>query len=390
MTELLSTPLAPDARLAAFAATDTVEGAVPGANTVGYVSLNVPVELIEAAGCVPRRLTPRRHATLPHADRFLDACFDGAARALFEQFLRGDYAAYDLVVMPRTSENGLQLYYFLLEAQRLEPQLAIPPLHLFDLLQTPYRSTARYVRDQVERLKSRLEALSGRAIEADAVARAIRDANAHLARFDALTALRHAQPARMSGAAALQIVDALGKMPRAQHVAALDALLAERNALPAHDGPRLVVKGSAHDSDAFYRVVEACGAVIVGDEHLGGQLAVGGEFDSGLAPLDAIAHRYQLRSPSLRRYPQAGDDARFIEAIQAAHAHGVIFWYEANDDVLGWDYPDQKAALDALGVPSLRLLEQPYGEVPNAEVRAQVAAFIDALRPGAQPVGAVR
>lgn len=109
--------------------------------TVGYVSLNVPVELIEAAGCEARRLVPRVHASTPHADRYLDACFDGAARALFEQFLRGEYASYDLVVIPRTSENWLQLYYFLLEAKRLEPALAIPPLHLFDLLQTPYRST---------------------------------------------------------------------------------------------------------------------------------------------------------------------------------------------------------------------------------------------------------
>ncbi|NML34491.1 2-hydroxyacyl-CoA dehydratase family protein [Paraburkholderia antibiotica] len=383
MTENLYTP---DAILEAF---DAIELAASpdGRKTVGYVSLNVPIELIEAAGCVPRRLVPRLHALTPNADRYLDACFDGATRALFEQFLNGEFVDCDLVVIPRTSENYLQLYYYLLEAQRLEPQRAIPPLHLFDLLQTPYRASARYVRDQVERLKARLDALSGCATGTGALSSAVQGANAHIAQFDALATLRNAQPARLSGSAALRIVGALGRMPRARHAALLQALFDARESLPVSDGPRIVVKGCAQEHGALYRFVEECGAVIVADEHLGGQLAVGGAFDETLEPLDAIAHRYRLRSPSLRRYPQAEDDARFMAAVRAACADGVIFWYEANDDVLGWDYPDQKAALDALGVPSLRLLHQPYSEAPDATTCVEIAVFIDSLRDRAQPEG---
>jgi benzoyl-CoA reductase subunit C len=382
--------LTPEAILAALCDVDSdqIRSQDDRRKVVGYVSLNTPVELIEAAGCVPRRLTPRLHAATPNADRYLDACFDGETRALFEQFMCGEFADLDLVVIPRSSENMLQLYYYLLEARRLEPQREIPPLHLFDLLQTPYRATTRYVRDQVERLKTRLEALIESEIPQAAIIDSLLATNRHLAQFDALAALRSAQPARLSGAAALSIVGALGRVAWATHAAWLQNLLDASAALPAFAGPRMIVKGCAQIHGAFYRFVESREAVIVADEHLGGQLAVGGPFDDTLDPLDAIAHRYQLRSPSLRRYPQSDDDARFLDLVSATRADGVIFWYEANDDVLGWDYPDQKAALDAMGIPSLRLLDQPYGETPDAATRDQVAAFIDSLRRGARPEGA--
>jgi benzoyl-CoA reductase/2-hydroxyglutaryl-CoA dehydratase subunit BcrC/BadD/HgdB len=347
---------------------------------IGYVSFNVPVELIEAAGCLPVRLTGLPFESTPRADRYLDPCFDGSTRSLLEQFLRGDFAALDLVIIPRTSENYLQLYYFLLEIARLEPDTPLPPVYLFDLLQTPYRASAHYVRDQIDRLKARIETLTQRTIDDTAVADAIRSSNRHLDRFCELVTLRHAVPARLTGEAALHIVGSLGRVARATHLKLIGPVLNSTDPATVFTGPRLIVKGSAHDGADLYRYVEQCGAVIVDDEHLTGNMALGGKFDTALSPLDALAHRYRLHSPSLRRYPQASDDDRFVNTVRAAQVDGVIFCYEGTDDVLGWDYPDQKARLDRLHIPSLRLLNQSYREPADAGTLARVAEFIESLR----------
>jgi benzoyl-CoA reductase subunit C len=371
-----------EAALDAFRSIYEARGSLTGGpcKSVGYISFNVPVELIEAAGCLPVRLTGEPLESTPRADLYLDPCFDGSTRSLLEQFLRGDFASFDLVIIPRTSENYLQLYYFLLEIGRLEPGSPIPPIYLFDLLQTPYRASARYVRDQIDRLKARIAALTQRSIDDSAVADAIRLSNQHLDRFDELAALRRAVPAQLTGEAGLHIVGSLGRVPRATHVRLMEQALNAAEPVPTLGGPRVIVKGSAHDSADFYRYVEQCGAVIVDDEHLTGNMALGGKFDPALSPLDALAHRYRLHSPSLRRYPQAPDDDRFIDTVQAVHADGVIFCYEDTDDVLGWDYPDQKARLDRLNIASLRLLNQSYREPTDAGTRARVAEFIEALR----------
>jgi benzoyl-CoA reductase/2-hydroxyglutaryl-CoA dehydratase subunit BcrC/BadD/HgdB len=371
-----------EAALDAFRTIYEARGSLTGGpgKRIGYVSFNVPVELIEAAGCLPVRLTGLPLESTPRADRYLDPCFDGSTRSLMEQFLRGDFASLDLVIISRTSENTLQLYYFLLEIGRLEPEAPIPPVYLFDLLQTPYRASARYVRDQIDRLKARIETLTQQSIDDTAVADAIRLSNQHLDRFDELAALRHAVPARLTGEAALHIVGSLGRVPRARHVELLGQVLNDTDSAAALCGPRVIVKGSAHENADLYRYVEQCGAVIVEDEHLTGSMALGGKFDAALPPLDALAHRYRLHSPSLRRYPQASDDDRFIDTVQRAQADGVIFCYEDTDDVLGWDYPDQKARLDRLNLSSLRLLNQSYREPTDAGTLARVAEFIEGLR----------
>ncbi|MFM0719436.1 2-hydroxyacyl-CoA dehydratase family protein [Paraburkholderia strydomiana] len=371
-----------EAALDAFRTIYEARGSLTGGpgKRIGYVSFNVPVELIEAAGCLPVRLTGLPLESTPRADRYLDPCFDGSTRSLMEQFLRGDFASLDLVIISRTSENTLQLYYFLLEIGRLEPEAPIPPVYLFDLLQTPYRASARYVRDQIDRLKARIETLTQQSIDDTAVADAIRLSNQHLDRFDELAALRHAVPARLTGEAALHIVGSLGRVPRARYVELLGQVLNDTDSAATLCGPRVIVKGSAHENADLYRYVEQCGAVIVEDEHLTGSMALGGKFDAALPPLDALAHRYRLHSPSLRRYPQASDDDRFIDTVQRAQADGVIFCYEDTDDVLGWDYSDQKARLDRLNLSSLRLLNQSYREPTDAGTLARVAEFIEGLR----------
>ena len=346
-----------------------------GRGVVGYISNNVPVELILAAGLTPIQLTGSAKELTPVGDTYMEEIFDGYVRSLFNRILIGRFNFCDLIVIPRTSEGLLQLYYFLAEVRKWEPERHFPEVYLFDLLQTPYWTTGRYVRGRVDALKQRLEQLAGEPISD----RSIRDAIAVVNRTRDLqrqvNALRRDTPSRLSGSDALRIFGANGFTSPAEYQALLTEIIA---APPASltTGVRVMIKGSPHDDTRFYELVERCGGIVVADDHTCGERM----FDSCVREtddlLDAIAFYYQTQSFSPRSYPQSDQDARFLANVDAAKVEAVIFFIEEHDDTFGWDYPDQKKALDRLGIPSLYLPLQSHRKPDTASQEAAVGTFL--------------
>jgi benzoyl-CoA reductase/2-hydroxyglutaryl-CoA dehydratase subunit BcrC/BadD/HgdB len=340
-------------------------------------SPHVPVELIWAAGMFPLLLPTNPAAETPIGDRYMEPFFDGPIRSLFDRMLSGAYDFTDLVVIPRSGEGYLQTFYFVEEARRWETSRAIPPTYLFDLLHTPFWTTGRYVRGRMDALRSHLGDFAGRPITDAAITDAIRETNAHRRLMLAVNALRREVPARLSGADALRVFATAWRMDHAAHAGLLRGLLAEAASAPPLRGVRVMVKGSPHDSTRFYDIVEDAGAVVVADDHLTGERMIEACADEDVDPMEALVQKYHLRVPSIRSYPQADQDRRFLDLIDAASVQAVIFYHEEHDDTLGWDYPDQKRALDQRGIPSLFLKQQPYRRPDTIAQREAVRALID-------------
>ena len=55
-----------------------------GGRVVGFMSNNVPVELIHAAGCFPLQLPPAPREPTPLADAYMEVLFDPLVRSVFE------------------------------------------------------------------------------------------------------------------------------------------------------------------------------------------------------------------------------------------------------------------------------------------------------------------
>jgi len=349
-----------------------------GRGIVGYISNNVPVELILAAGLTPIQLSGSARESTPVGDTYMEEIFDGNVRSLFNRILEGRFNFCDLIVIPRTSEGQLQLYYFLAEARKWEPERCFPEVYLFDLLQTPYWTTGRYVRGRVDALKQRLEQLAGEPISD----RSIRDAIAVVNRTRDLqrqvNALRRGTPSRLSGSDALRIFGANGCTSPADYQALLTAII---SAPPASltTGVRVMIKGSPHDDTRFYELVERCGGIVVADDHTCGERMFDGYVRETDDLSDAIAFYYQTQSFSPRSYPQSDQDARFLANVDAAKVDAVIFYIEEHDDTYGWDYPDQKKALDRLGIPSLYLPLQSHRKPDTASQEATVGTFLQGV-----------
>lgn len=348
-----------------------------GGTVVGYFLNSVPVELIVAAGLDPIRLVGDPSRRAPVADRYMEEYMDGEVRSIFGSMLTGEFDFADLVIIPRTSEVYLQLYYFLREMPRWEPDAAIPPLHLFDLLQSPHWLTARWDESRMRLLAKRLEEIGGRTVDDAALAEGIAVCNRLRRALGAASALW--REGRLSGVDALKVIGAASILPPAEGVAAIEALAADPPDTGAR-GPRIMIKGSPQSDIHFTALVEEAGTQVVAHDHVAGDSTYRALVDENSdAPWEALAAHYQRRIPGPRVHPQVDQDAAFIVLAEAARVDGVVFFHDEWDDTLGWEYPEQRKLLEARGIPSLFLKRQPYFDAPVDAQRQAVREFLNQI-----------
>jgi benzoyl-CoA reductase/2-hydroxyglutaryl-CoA dehydratase subunit BcrC/BadD/HgdB len=350
-----------------------------GGKVVGYFLNSVPEELILAAGCFPVRL--RGEFTQPSAlgERYLEEYMDGEVRAIFGALLEGRFDFADLIVIPRNSEVYLQLYYFLLEIPKWESQVRIPPIYLFDLLQTPSSATLRYVTGRLHAFAERLQELGGGKITAESLSQSITRVNVKRALLSKTSALWKSSQASLTGTDALATISAASFMGLDEYVAALSALIAEP---PAALGPRprVMIKGSPQADPRFTALVESTGAAVVAHDHLWGDRTYAEPVHERCEPWSALARHYCFNIPSPREYPQTKADERFLQLATDAKVDGVIFIHDEWDDTLGWEFPDQKRLLEERGLDALFLKRQRYFDPDENQQRDLVRAFVDRLR----------
>lgn len=361
---------------------EAVRRRAAGETVVGYFLNSVPEELILAAGAFPVRLAGDPQERSEIADHYMEEYFDGEVRSIFGALVAGKFDFVDLVIIPRNSEVYLQLYYLLLQMPKWEPASRIPPLHLFDLLQTPNWTTGQYRIGRLRAMAARLEALSRKAVTDDGLRAAIRTTNASRRLLREASQLWQGPAPALDGVDALKVIGSASAMAREEHDAALRALIADPPPALAGRRPRLLLKGSPQSDPRFTALIEEAGGAIVAHDHLWGDRT----YDTPIAedgdPWEALSQHYGCHIPSPREYPQALADSRFLALAQKADVAGVVFHHDEWDDTLGWEYPDQKVMLDRHGIASVFLKRQRWFDPPMAEQTAIVGAFLSDLTLG--------
>lgn len=351
-----------------------------GGKVIGYFLNSVPEELIVAADCFPVRLRGDWTHRSAIAERYMEQYMDGEVRSIFGALLEGRFDFVDLIVIPRNSEVYLQLYYFLLEIPKWETQLNLPPIFLFDLLQTPTSATLNYVTGRLHAFAKRLKEVSGREICATALSQAIRRSNAKRAALQRASALWQARERSLTGVDALHVIASASFMRDADFIQAIAALIENPPPPSPVARPRILIKGSPQSDHRFTALMEDAGADVVGHDHLWGDRIYAATVRERSEPWRALAQHYCFDIPSPREYPQAKADEQFLDLAKRAAVHGVIFFHDEWDDTLGWEYPDQKKLLDKHGTSSLFLKRQRYFDPDESHQLDAVRAFIDQLK----------
>ncbi len=359
-----------------------------GGRVAGYIGVDVPEELLLAAGFLPLRVTGRPGGDTTLADQYLGATFNGLARTMFNRLLDGTYAFLNRLIIPSTPEAVLRLFYYLREIRRLEPRPEIPDFYFFELLHTRYRTSNLYNRDRMRDFKEHLEAWAGHRLTGENLREAVAVCNENRRLLQEVARLRTETAPRLSGTEALQVIGAAMYIPKADHNELLRRLLGDAERLPTLSGVRLFVEGSSLDLASFYEIVESYNAVIVAEDNDWGNRYFDTLVDETGDPLDAIADRYHHKAPSPARSTiQQRVDYCLHKALQAG-VEGAIFFILSGDNPASWDYPEQRKALEAHGIPTLCLPWQPYAGGDIDDLRARIEPFVKAIAETSGATGA--
>lgn len=186
----------------------------------------------------------------------------------------------------------------------------------------------------------------------------------------------------ISGEDALAIIVAASAMPRGEYNRMLEEFLPGLESAPSvqNGRKRLLLAGSINDDPEFVRVIEECGAVVVGDTMCFGARSYSRLVDEDKEPVQALAEHYLNQSLCPRMFGYYKNRLDFlISRAKAVRADGVILQNIRFCDIHGSENGIFARDLAAAGIPSVRM-EREYGPlVESGRIRMRVDAFVECL-----------
>ncbi len=336
----------------------------------------VPIELVRAAGLRPVMIRGAQSST-PLADQWLEPdTFPNRLHQLVDSALAGRLRHALCLVLPRTSDPDYKAFLYLRELVRRRVAPSLPPIVLFDLLQSNGPDVRAYDGARARDLFETLATLRRGNALPDRVHDAIERTNAARAALRRLLALRRDGP-RVSGTEVLPLLGAFWRMaPDEYAVLANEAAGALSRRAPL-DGLRVLLAGAPVDGPTLHAEIESLGAIVVGEPGPWGTDAPGEDVSSDGDPFTAIAERYRRcaigpRMPLTMVQQLVGQVADDVDA--------VIVVLPPEDTVYGWDYPALRAWLGVRQLPHVCVTSDPCRPL-NAADRERLAALIASVRP---------
>ena len=334
---------------------------------------SVPVEIVRAAGF--RAVIARGASSpTPTADQHLEPrLFPRRLRHLVENALTGRLSQASRIVIPRTSDADYKCFLYLREFVRRGVTPTLPPVILFDLLQSRGTEVRAYDASRARALLDELAAVSGRRPSADDLHGEIARANEARAAARKLTAFRRIVP-QVSGTEIFPLCAAFWELDPERYVAAVNgaaSAFAKRSAL---SGPRVLLVGVPVDGPEMHQAIESHGAIVVAEVGPWGSGAPGDDVRVDEDPFVALADKY--RADAIGARTPADSLRRQIEHL-LDDVDAVVVSLPPDDAVFGWDYPALRDRLQARGVLHVCLRGDQY-QAPTLDEHARLDKMVAA------------
>ena len=277
-----------------------------GKKVAGWLCIYVPEELIHAAGMLPIRVTVNdEKPSLEKAGVIVAETTCSYIRCCFELGLEGKFDYLDGIAVSACCQGCLRLsevwQYYIKQT---------PIIYTLDLPRYISEEVVQFYKLEVLEFKSELERQYNVKITDEALRKSIKLYNESRVLLKELYETRKSDDPPITGAEALEVVNASHRMPKEEFNPLLKKLLQEikgRKAYPPGERTRVMLLGSPLNSDSFLRDVEGLGFSVVTDE-----ICMGAKyFDSdlvdespGVDPIDAISRRYIFQFPCPREMPK--------------------------------------------------------------------------------------
>jgi benzoyl-CoA reductase/2-hydroxyglutaryl-CoA dehydratase subunit BcrC/BadD/HgdB len=354
----------------------TIRTSIPTLDSpLGFLTAYVPEELFHAAGFTPIFIfhAPDDHG---HARAHLPGFTCWIAGSALDQALAGDLKGLAGMALAQTCDTmqGLTDLW-----RRNVPDVSL--FHFGMPLRLDGPAARAYLLAELQSLRRRVQALTGRTISDDALWESVALYN----HTRALVRQLYAYAAHLAPSELYKLVRMAFQMPKETYNRKMEGWIQAtqhrtQEAIPP-PVPRLLLVGPAIADPVLFDVLDQAGARVAGDVlDLGERyFAVDVAADAaGSSPLEALADRLLALLPTpTKHHPQHARPAHLLSLVQERHAEGVIFARQKFCEPHGFDYAHMARTLNQNDVPHLMVeLEQ---SSQAGQLRTRVEAFVEMI-----------
>ncbi len=359
-----------------------------GGPAIGTLCVQVPEELIRAAGAVPVRLCDGFHAHDQQGAEFMPAKSCPLVKATLGVLQSRESPLLDgieWIVNPTTCDQKTKAGAVIEELGYHVHTLEMPPVK-------DSEDGREYWRRSIERFAVALGGMTGTRVTAASLRRAIADVQAAQHEYRRLHALRRLAPAPILGkdvflATNAYFFDDIGRWTRAMTRlnAEVERRIADGFAAAQRRAPRILFTGSPpiFPNLKLPLLIEQSGAVVVADETcssnrmLNDQAAVDEWHAADM--IEALADR-TLKPCTCPIYSRNDDrKRRLIELARTYAVDGVVYQAFAGCHVYEMEYRSISQALASADVPVL-YVETDYGPDDLGQLSTRIEAFVESLK----------
>lgn len=353
-----------------------------GKKCIGVMPYFAPEELVDAAGMAPFGLWGSNGKTISRAKEYCATFYCALAQLDLEMLLDGTLDLLDGVITPsicdtlrpmtqniRVAMSGKLPCIFLAHPQNRRPEYG-----------------RKFTVSQYVNVRRELEKIAGAPITDEAIRASIRVYNRSRAarREFVKMAGQHCDAVTPVGRSA--VLKAAWFSPKGDYTEKLEALNGELRALPpcSWKGVKAVTSGIICDNPNLLKILEENKVAVAADDVAHESRSFRVDAPETGDPMEALAQQFADQDYDVLLYDEQSDRNRRGEFVanlaKQSGADGVIVFMQQFCDPEEMEYPYLKKALDAAGIPHIRLgVDMQMRDFGQARTAIQAFAEVIAL-----------
>ena len=314
-----------------------------GKKVIGVLPYYAPAELVVAAGMVPMGIWGSNKKTIAHAKEYCATFYCTIAQLALEMLLDGTLDQLDGLITPTICDTLRPMS----QNFRVAMEGKLPCIFLAHPQQRKPAFGLQFTMDQYQHIKTELEKIAGKTIT-----------------DDDLRAAWFMEPAA--------------------YAEKLEALNADLAKLPAADwkGKKIVTSGIICDNPKLLQIFDDNKIAIAADDVAQESRAFRVDASEEGDPMMALAQQFADQDYDILLYDEHSEQNRradfVVDKIKKSGAQGLVLFMQQFCDPEEMEYPYLKKALDAAGIPHIKLgVDQQMRDFGQASTAIQ--AFADVL-----------
>jgi len=351
-----------------------------GKKVIGVLPYFAPVELVVAAGMVPMGIWGSNKKTIAQAKEYCATFYCTIAQLALEMLLDGTLDQLDGIITPticdtlrpmsqnfRVAMEGKLPCIFLAHPQNRKPAFGL-----------------QFTVDQYMHVKSELEKISGNTITDEVLRDAIKVMNRSRKARREFVKLAGQHPEAISAVERSAVLRSAWFMEPAVHAQKLEELNEELSKLPASNwkGRKVVTSGIICDNPKLLQIFDDNNIAIAADDVAQETRAFRVDASEEGDPMMALAQQFADQDYDVLLYDEHSNKNRradyVVQMVKESGAQGLVLFMQQFCDPEEMEYPYLKKALDAAGIPHIKLgVDQQMRDFGQASTAIQ--AFADVL-----------